>query len=210
MKESFYDLNKAIPPENRPESLDFFRSLFGNKNPLVVEIGSGNGHFLVDCAAAHPDRNYIGTEILLGRARKFLKKIDKRSLHNIVLFKGDARRFVWEFLYEETVHEFIIHFPDPWPKKRHHKHRLLTDRFIHMMHIRLVDNGSVSITTDHAEYRDRIVEEFQKVKGFVNPKPTVFSDYPKDYPTTLFNERFKEQGRPIYFMRYRKKGFCTL
>jgi tRNA (guanine-N7-)-methyltransferase len=165
---TFFDLKDAIPPENREETLYLFEEIFGNRKLPIVEIGSGNGHFLVACAVKNPDKNYIGTEILGGRARKFYSKIEKRSLKNIAVFKGDARRFVWEFLYENTVEEFIILFPDPWPKKRHHKHRLFKDAFIGMLSERLTDGGAVSIATDHAEYRDWVLEEFQKNISFIN------------------------------------------
>ena len=200
----FFTFENIIPPANKAESLKFFEDLFGNNNPLIVEIGSGNGHFLVDYAQTKPNYNFIGTEILGGRAKKFYKKITKRNLRNIAIFKGDARIFIWEYLYEEMVFEFIILFPDPWPKKRHHKHRLLKEKFIGMLAHRLKSSGIISIATDHEEYRDWIIEEFNKVKELEPVYSSLYSSYPKEYPSTLFLERFKEHGKIIYFMRYRK------
>jgi tRNA (guanine-N7-)-methyltransferase len=203
--DSLFLLTDTIPPENRDQMWVFFHSIFGNDNPLVVEIGSGNGHFLVECAVNSPLKNYIGTESLHGRARKFCEKIKKRSLRNIVVFRGDARQFVWEYLFERCVYEFIILFPDPWPKKRHHKHRLLTEPFIRMMETRLVDNGTVSVATDHEEYRDRIIHEFRKVGAFTNPYTEGYTLYPPDYPKTLFEKKLRERGKNIYFMKFKKE-----
>jgi tRNA (guanine-N7-)-methyltransferase len=197
-------LSEAIPPDSKEEMARYFFNIFGNTNPLVVEIGSGNGHFLIEYAMRHPDRNLIGTEILAGRARNFRSKIVKRDLRNIVVFKGDARQFVWEYLYEETVQEFIILFPDPWPKKRHHKHRILTAAFIQMLRLRMKGGGTVSIATDYAEYRDWILDEFQKNWGFINLCSQGYTEYPVDYPKTLFEKRSREEKREIYFIRFKK------
>jgi tRNA (guanine-N7-)-methyltransferase len=202
---TLFNLSEEIPPENREEQKRYFDMLFGNDNPLVVEIGSGNGHFLVGVAGQNSAVNYVGTEILGGRARKFNRKIEKRNLHNILIFKGDARQFVWEFLYEESVREFIIMFPDPWPKKRHHKHRLLTSSFIGMLHRRLEKGGLVSITTDDLPYRDWIIEEFRKAGGFSPLHEKGYTRYPDHFPRSLFEKRFREEERELYFMEYGKR-----
>ena len=199
-----YDLLEEIPPENREEQILYFHNMFGNTNPLIVEIGSGNGHYLVESALRNPECNYIGTEILGGRARKFGQKVEKRGMKNITVFKGDARQFVWEYLFEETVSEFIIMFPDPWPKKRHHKHRLLQQKLLQMLHYRLVPEGVVSITTDHVMYRDFIVEEFEKFGGFRSSNPRAFTEYPDHFRGSLFEIRFRREKRQLFFLQYEK------
>lgn len=204
MMNRFFILSDVIPPENREEQTRFFQGIFGNTNPLIVEIGSGNGHFLVEIAMRNPHKNFIGTEILGGRARKFNSKVLKRGLKNIAIFKGDARQFVWEFLYEETVEEFIILFPDPWPKRKHHKHRILTQPFINMLKQRLIKGGTITISTDNEDYRDWIIEEFKKTGSFKNLFKEGFSQWPDHYPESLFKERFRKMQRPIYFMQYKK------
>jgi tRNA (guanine-N7-)-methyltransferase len=200
----YFILSEVIPPENREEQIRFFQGIFGNTNPLIVEIGSGNGHFLVEVAIKNPHKNFIGTEILGGRARKFYSKVQKRELKNIAIFKGDARQFVWEFLHEETVEEFIILFPDPWPKRKHHKHRLLTQPFINMLKQRLIEGGTITISTDNEDYRDWIIEGFKKTGGFKNLFQEGFSQWPEHYPESLFKERFRKMQRPVYFSQYRK------
>lgn len=201
---SFFNLSDTIPPENRDESHDFFKNIFGNTNPLVVEIGSGNGHFLVKYAIKYPEKNFVGTETLSDRAKKFYAKIEKRGLKNIVVFKGDGRQFVWEYLYENSVQEFIILFPDPWPKKRHHKHRLLNTAFINIVHVRLVPGGNISIATDHEKYRDWIINEFNNVEGFVSLFKDGYSEYPDHYPKSLFEERLRNKGSKLYYLKYKK------
>jgi tRNA (guanine-N7-)-methyltransferase len=202
----FYDLKEVVPPGSREESIRFFLKVFGNDKPLVVEIGSGNGHFLVDYAKHHPGRNYTGTEILIGRAKRFTSKLKKRNMKNVIVFWGDARRFVWDFLYEDSVEEFIVMFPDPWPKKRHYKHRLLSNGFILMLYFRLIAGGKISVATDYEEYRDFIIREVGKVPGFRNRFSNGYSFYPEDYPKTLFEDRFKKEGKPIYYMQWVKEG----
>jgi tRNA (guanine-N7-)-methyltransferase len=198
-------VDEEIPPENRQEAVGYFRSLFGNSNPLVVELGSGNGHFLVEWAVKCPDRNYIGTEILSGRADKFRAKVEKRNLANLVIFRGEIRRFVWEFLHEGMVDEFVTLFPDPWPKKRHHKHRLLSGPFIDMLELRLVPGGFVSIATDSAEYREWILQAFDAHPRFRNLFGGGYASYPADYPETLFLRRFRDQNKEVFFMRFGKE-----
>ena len=202
---SIFYISDTLPPANIDEMKAFFANIFHNNNSLIVEIGSGNGHFLVERALKYPDNNYIGTDLLTGRAKKIYSKIEKRGLKNIVVFKGDARRFVWEFLYENTVEEFIILFPDPWPKQRHRKHRLLTAAFINMLKIRLVPGGMVTLATDYHEYRNRILDEFRKDRGFTNIYRNGYSSSPHSCPKTLFQEKYTEEGRDIYYMRFRKE-----
>jgi tRNA (guanine-N7-)-methyltransferase len=203
--DAYLNVNDEIPPENREEAVRYFLSLFGNLNPLVVELGSGNGHFLVECAVGSPDRNFVGTEKLGGRAAKFMEKAEKRNLKNLVVFRGEIRRFVWEFLYDGMVSEFVALFPDPWPKKRHHKHRLFSKPFVDMLERRLVPGGCVSIATDSEEYRDLIIEEFGAGRGFRNCFEGGYGPYPPDIPETLFLKRFRKLGKEVCFMRFTKE-----
>jgi tRNA (guanine-N7-)-methyltransferase len=201
---ALYFVHEEIPPENREEAGAYFTSILHGDRPLIVEIGSGNGHFLVEQAILHPDIGFVGTEILGGRARKFASKIEKRALENVVVFKGDARRFVWEFLHEEMVREFILMFPDPWPKKRHHKHRIVQQAFIGMLRQRLEPGGIVSVITDHGDYRDHVMEEFDKAGGFISLIEGGYAPYGGDESESLFEKKFREWKRDIFHMRYRK------
>jgi len=201
---TFFNLSNEIPPDSREEQSHYFRDIFGNDHPLIVEIGSGNGHFLVEYALQHPEKNYIGTEILGGRARKFNQKVEKRRMNNIVVYKGDVRQFLWEYIYEDSISEFIVNFPDPWPKKRHHKHRLLQHAFIEMLHARLKSGGIVSIATDDALYRDWIIEQFKKTAGFRNLHQDGYTRYPDHFPKSLFEQRFREENRNLFFLQYEK------
>jgi len=200
----FFNITKTIPPACRNEALSHFTHIFGNTRPLSVEIGSGNGHFLVESALLHPECNFIGIELLTGRVKKFFSKVEKRNLKNIAVYRGDARRFIWEFLYEDMVWEFFIMFPDPWPKERHHKHRIVTGPFINMLYHRLVSGGKVSLVTDHPWYRDHIVSVFKVSHGFMNRFGEGSVPYPDDYPKSIFEQRFRLEKRPIYFMQFIK------
>ncbi len=199
-------INDEIPPLNREEQDLFFRNLYGNQNPLVVEIGSGNGHYLVGEALKNPQLNYAGTEILGGRARKFHAKIEKRNLGNIAVFKGDARRFVWEWLYENSTGSFVVMFPDPWPKKKHHKNRILTRAFLRMLFVRLVPGGLLTITTDDEPYRDWILEEIRTAGVFENLDEDGYSMSREEVPRSIFEEKFRREKKRISVIRCLKPG----
>ncbi len=196
-------VTEAPAPSSREEAIDYFKNLFGAQKPLVVELGCGNGHFIVEYAKKHPDDNFIGVEKLAGRAGKCLRKIKNQSLSNVVVFKGDAKIFLWEYLYDEMVSEFIVLFPDPWPKKRHHKHRLLKKETIQMLADRLIKGGTISVSTDDPDFYNWLIEEFEKVKT-LEPVTVNVKGYPSEYPPTLFLQRHIKAGKDIYFLRFRK------
>ncbi len=200
----YVEISQDIPPAAREEALVYFGRIFGRQAALTVEIGSGNGHFLVSRAVEEPERNFAGTEILGGRARKFHAKIQKRGLRNIAVFKGDGRRFVWEYLYRDMVSEFVVMFPDPWPKKKHHKHRILKRPFLEMLRLRLEPGGVLSIVTDDRGYRDWILEQVSGVSGLAALFPGGYTDYPRQLPASLFELRFRERGRNIFSLQFRK------
>jgi tRNA (guanine-N7-)-methyltransferase len=206
----YVDIIQDIPPETREQALAYFGRIFGRRAPLTVEIGSGNGHFLVSRAMAEPQRDFVGTEILGGRARKFHAKITKRTLRNIAVFKGDGRRFVWEYLFRDMVSEFVVMFPDPWPKEKHHKHRILKRPFLQMLRARLQPGGTLTVVTDDRGYRDWILEQVAGVSGFVSLFPGGYTDYPQQHHASLFELRFRERGRNIFSMRYLKQTGRTV
>lgn len=196
-------VTEAPAPSTRKEAIDYFEELFGTRKPIIVEIGCGNGHFLVEYAKTHPDYNFIGVEKLSGRAKKCIRKIKNQSLINVAVFRGDAKIFLWEYIYTEMVSEFIILFPDPWPKKRHHKHRLLKKEVIEMLEERLIKGGTISVATDNPDFYRWLILEFEKVKR-LEPILINVKGYPTEYPPTLFLERHIREGKEIYFLRFKK------
>lgn len=132
---------------------------FGRKAPLKVELGFGNGDYLVRCAQADPEADYIGIEMTWGCVMRALRKSRRTDIPNLRFLLEDARiALQWTF-QERSVQSFTGLFPCPWPKKRHAKNRLFSPSFLSLCNSRLVDGGSLVVVTDAADYRDQMLDE---------------------------------------------------
>ena len=142
--------------------------IFGNKNPLVVEIGFGMGRATVEIAEKNPFINYIGIEVHKPGIGRLLWDIEKRELGNIRIVEGDAVEIIGQKIMDASVSAFHIFFPDPWPKKRHHKRRLITRSFTGMLSTKLLSGGYLYMVTDWAEYGDFAMNELFNTPGLSN------------------------------------------
>jgi tRNA (guanine-N7-)-methyltransferase len=135
-------------------------ALFKRSQPLHIELGSGDGSFLAKYAALHPELNFIGVERLLGRIRKLDKKGHKAGLTNLCLIRLEAS-YVLEFLLPKKQAAAVhVYFPDPWPKRKHHKNRLINTRFTEVAKEALQPGGTVFLRTDDADYFAQMTEVF--------------------------------------------------
>jgi tRNA (guanine-N7-)-methyltransferase len=141
------------------ERLDFER-MFPLKQELHIELGSGDGSFLAQYAALHHNRNFIGVERLLGRLRKLDRKAIRLGLQNVRAVRIEAAYFLEHLLPPGSAQAVHIYFPDPWPKRRHHKHRLINDAFPRLARQALADGGVIYLRTDDADYFTRMKEVF--------------------------------------------------
>lgn len=132
--------------------------LFGDDHPLEVEIGTGKGTFLLAEASRRPEVNFLGLE----RARRYWRhasdRLRRRECWNARVVLTEAGYFLTEFIPDASVHAIHVHFPDPWPKKRHHKRRLIQPRFVREVERVLTAGGRLQIVTDHADYHAQIEE----------------------------------------------------
>jgi tRNA (guanine-N7-)-methyltransferase len=150
-------------PELPPVNLN---DLFGREASTFVEIGFGSGYFLFDQAVKHPEFNYIGVEIYLPGIAKLLRKIQRYNttaqtvLNNIRIARHEAAFFLREFVPPHSLSGVYILFPDPWPKKRHHKRRLINPSFTRLLKERLLEDGIAVTATDHQGYAEVIREAF--------------------------------------------------
>ena len=164
----------VLTPASYIEKLDWPR-LFPKAQPVEVELGSGDGSFLAQYAKSHPERNFLGVERLLGRLRKLNKKGLRADLTNLVLLRLEAS-YVMEFLIpRESIDALHIYFPDPWPKRKHRKNRLINERFTEVAANALKLRGVVYLRTDDLDY-------FAQMIGVFNSNPRFA---PVDTPAEL-------------------------
>ena len=132
--------------------------------PIVLEFGCGHGHFLTAYAQAFPELTCVGIDIIHRRIEKANEKARKRSLDHLHFIKAEADEFVEALRGHTTVAAFFMLFPDPWPKARHAKRRLVNDSFLRLIMKRMRKNGRVLIATDEAGYADQILDIADKSK----------------------------------------------
>lgn len=128
--------------------------LFGRKAPFEVEIGFGNGEYLVRQALLHPERNFVGIELEWASIQRGLRKIARSQVHNVRLMQVNAQVAFERLFRPATIDRIYALFPCPWPKQRHSKHRLFSRPFLQLLNSRLTCNGNVHIVTDQTAYRD--------------------------------------------------------
>jgi tRNA (guanine-N7-)-methyltransferase len=175
--------------------------LFPRAQPLEVELGSGDGSFLVHYAAEHRDRNFIGVERLLGRIRKLDRKGRRMGLTNLRGLRIESSYFLRYLLPPHSAAALHIYFPDPWPKRKHQRHRLINDLFVTIAHAALEPGGRVYLRTDDADYFEQMLSVFSSsplFKAVEIPEPLrgVLTDF-----ETEFNARGIKTLRAAYESR---------
>ena len=176
--------------------------LFATPQPTELEIGCGDGGFLLEWATRHPDRNFLGVERLLGRVRKLSKRAQRAGLTNLRLLRIEAR-YVLEYLLPEHAFEAVhIYFPDPWPKDKHARHRLINANFPPLARRILAPNGIIYLRTDDPPYFAQMEETFQGLADFQKEEtPAEFRAL-----TTEFERQWLAEGKYTHHAAYRCAG----
>ena len=175
-------------------------AVFGDENPVEIELGIGKGRFLIDAAQRCPSVNFVGVEW----AGKYLRiahtRCLKRKLANVRLVKAEAREFVEFFLPSASIQAFHLYFPDPWPKKRHHKRRLFNDDFVAEVVRVLIPGGNLWLATDHDEY-------FQVMLEVLDGCPSLRqTSLPWEGVCTNYEDKFVARGAHINRLALEKAG----
>ncbi len=180
--------------------------VFGNTNPVVCEIGSGKGRFLISIASANPERNYLGIERAAKYHRLIRQRVERSCLTNARLLNADASRFIQTYVPALSVHQYYILFPDPWPKKRHRKRRLVTDAFLDQLLPTLAPGGSIHYKTDYLDYFEQMLSVSRARPDLVELQCRTILSEQADPETadTNFERKYLLQGRPIYTVDYQK------
>ena len=178
-----------------------WKSIFGNDNPIHLEIGTGKGKFITELALQNPDINYIGIEKYSSVLFRALEKRREVELNNLYFIRFDAV-YLLDIFAENEIARIYLNFSDPWPKERHAKRRLTSRRFLEMYDKCLKKDGEIFFKTDNRdlfEFSIKEVEEFGwKIKGITYDLHK--SEYAKDNIMTEYEERFASLGKPIYMM----------
>jgi tRNA (guanine-N7-)-methyltransferase len=187
-------------PETYLDPLDPL-AIFGRAARLHVDLGCGDGSFLCEMAHRHPDENFLGIEKLVGRVAKVCHKAT--GLKNVRVLNLETSYAVRYLLPKASVETFYLLFPDPWPKRRHHRRRIVTHDFLDSAHRALVSDGIFLIATDQIDYLQQIQQRAQNHSGFAIVDPTA-SPARTGLPMTKFERRFREADTPIYRLTLRK------
>jgi tRNA (guanine-N7-)-methyltransferase len=207
----------AIALDSLVERLDL-EKMFGRIAPLHVDLGCGDGSFLCELAQKHPEKNFLGIERLSGRVEKTRRKATK--IDNVRVLQIETDCAVRYLLPPGSVETFYLLFPDPWPKRRHHRRRIVTPEFLDSIHAALEKDGVLHITTDHRDYFRHIEclahaasqERPLKLDRFNRSSFARFEviDLDEtDLPFSKFEKRFRAQGAPIYRLSLRKTSPVT-
>lgn len=175
--------------------------LFPQPQPLEIELGCGDASFLAEYARQNPQKNFIGVERLLGRIQKLDKKGRRLGLTNTCGVRIESAYFLEFLLPPQCAAALHIYFPDPWPKKKHHKHRLINENFPALARRVLAAGGTVFLRTDDADYFSQMAEVFGAAKEFAKVEtPAALSAI-----TTDFERDFNAQGIPTLRAAYQLK-----
>lgn len=193
----------------KPETFDgkiAFEKVFGRCASVHIEVGSGRGTFLVHQAKLSPDVNFLGIEWASRYYRYSVDRIGRWGLKNVRMLRADAAAFISEFIPDNSVDCFHIYFPDPWPKKKHHKRRFICDKNLEQMLRCLKKNGTARIATDHADYFEQI-EKVLSAKSDCLQRvaflPTAGACL-GEWIGTNFERKYLKEKRPIYTTAVKK------
>jgi len=178
-------------------------SLFGRRAPLVVEIGSGMGEATAAMAAADPTRDYLAVEVHYAGIAHLLSLIDDAGLTNVRVARGDAITLLTRMLEPATVDAIHVFFPDPWPKARHHKRRLVRAENVTVIREALRPGGTLHCATDWPEYAEVMLAVLTADPGLVNTSQG-YAQRPDRRPVTKFEQRGIDEGRPIADLIFRR------
>ncbi len=198
-----------ISPSSIDEKLNF-QSIFGNANPVEIEIGTGKGRFILAESLRRPNTNFLGIERSLKFLRIAVLRATQKPRSNCAFLCLDADMVVKLLLKPNTIHAYHVYFPDPWPKDRHQKRRLFNFRFIEKMAETLIPDGTLFLKTDHSEYfsyaHENVIQSgfFDVVEQQISEESIEDIDDATD-TATHYEIKFRIESRKIHSSVYKLK-----
>jgi tRNA (guanine-N7-)-methyltransferase len=184
-------------PRSLTSALEFHR-IFSHLAPVEIDLGCGDGAFLAALARENPAHNFLGIERLLGRVRSVCRKVARLELKNARVLRMESTYAVANLLPAGSVTAFHLLFPDPWPKRRHHRRRAFTREFLLAIHRALIPGGLFHVATDHADYFQQIERVIAATHIFA------ISREQNDFPSTSFEQKYVARGLSIHRLLLRK------
>lgn len=190
----------GINPRTRGWDPIDLSGLFGNERPVILEIGSGTGRFLVDRAVQRPDLNFLGIEKSLHYYRRLVDRLVRRGLTNVRVINHDAAIVLERLLPSASIDEIHIYFPDPWPRPREQKRRLIRPETVEQMERVLKPAGTGWYVTDHRDYFESAAPVLAAILA------TEAGEIVHDPPRTNYEAKYQRAGRPIYQVMFRHRA----
>ncbi len=178
---------------------------FGRAAPVVLEIGSGMGESTASMALDAPELDHLAVEVYQPGLAQLLLRIEAAGITNLRLLRGDAYQLLHGHLTRESLHAVRIYFPDPWPKRRHHKRRLVTSEFVTLVASRLVPGGTLHLATDWEPYAEEMLVACTAERALRNTATgNHFANRPVWRPVTKFERRAQNEGRVVQDLLFTK------
>lgn len=182
-----------------------WNEVFGNDNQLALEIGCGVGDFIVQMAALHPDLNFIAIDFYNKGCIKTCKRVEKSGLTNIRVLRVEARSFIEACIPRASLCMTVINCPDPWPKLRHRKRRLVNSAFVSYLSTFMRSGADFYFATDFVDYGLDVAEFMAVQEGVDNQLGSdTFRHHLEGYPVSKYMKRFLDLGQQIYYVHYKK------
>lgn len=180
------------------------KKIFSRVAPLIIDIGSGMGETTIKIASEYPENNYLSIEVHKPGVGSLLRQIKNNNLTNIRIMSHDVVEILQNSLPGKCIDSVYIFFPDPWPKKKHYKRRLIKSGFLEILKKKLKHNARIYISTDWVNYAEQILEVFNNNRYFMNLSATdKYAPRPRWRPYTKFELRGEKLGHDIYDFAYR-------
>jgi tRNA (guanine-N7-)-methyltransferase len=192
-------------------SMPPLKEVFGNEAPIHIEYCTGNGDWIIEKAKENSDVNWIAVEQQFERVRKIFSKRENRGVKNLLIVCGEALTFTKYYLLEDSIKKIYINFPDPWPKHRHAKHRLIQGEFIQELSRVVTEGGLSTFVTDDTTYSQSIIKDLMQSElwSSLYPDPHFITNL-DGYGYSFFESLWKNLGKDIYHMQFKNlKKVCV-
>lgn len=179
--------------------------LFGASRPIRIEYCSGNGSWIIDQAKKDPHSNWLAVEKQFYRARLIWAKIKNLGLDNLAVALAEGLELTERYIPSSSVEEIFVNFPDPWPKRRHGKHRIIKEEFVNQLARIIKPKGTATLVTDDEDYSKIMIQEMQNTPDFISQiAAPYYIETPANYGTSFFDSLFRGQEKVIRLHKFER------